>query len=206
MGFYREQIFPRILEWSMGHPALDRLRERAVSGAKGCVLEIGFGTGRNLEHYPKAVKSIVAVDPNPGMTALARARVSASSIEVQHHQITAERLPFESQSFDCVVSTLTLCSIPDVHNVLTEVRRVLRRGGDFLFLEHGRHPSSRMKRWHNRLNPLWGLMFDGCNLNRDIGELVTQANFQLRTVDHPALPKAPKWLGYGYLGSAQRID
>ena len=103
--------------------------QRAVAGAQGRVLEIGFGTGRNLPFYPRNLARVVAVDPNPGMATLARERMESSGVDVEHHQITAERLPFDSASFDCVVSTLTLCSIPDVRNALAEVRRVLRPGG-----------------------------------------------------------------------------
>ena len=206
VGFYSERIFPRILEWASNDPELGKLRERAVSGAGGRVLEIGFGTGRNLEHYPRSVRRITAVDPNPGMAELAQERMRAGGIEVEHHQITAEQLPFDSRSFDCVVSTLTLCSIPDAASALKEVHRVLRAGGRFLFLEHGRHPSPATQRWQDRLDPIWKVVFDGCHINRDIPEMIRRAGLEIGALENPVLPKAPQWVGYGYLGTAQRMD
>lgn len=190
----------------MRDPQLDALRRQAVAKAQGRVLEIGFGTGRNLPFYPAGLDRLVAVDPNPGMAALAQQRMREAGIEVEHHRITAESLPFDSGSFDCVVSTLTLCSIPDVEHALAEVRRVLRPGGEFLFLEHGRHPAAAMQRWQNRITPLWSALFDGCQLNRDIAALVGGAGLRLADLQHPSLPKAPQWVGYGYLGRAQRLD
>ena len=203
MGFYRERIFPRILDWTARDPDLNALRSRALAPARGSVLEIGFGTGLNLRHYPPAVQRITAIDPNPGMTRVARQRADELQVEVEHHQGGAEAMPFETHSFDCVVSTLTLCSIPDVIAALQEVGRVLKPGGEFLFFEHGRNPDPQFNRWQDRFDGLWGCFCDGCHINRDIARLVRSAGFELTALDHPRLPRAPAMVGYCYLGRAQ---
>lgn len=204
MGFYSERIFPRLMDWSASDARLNTLRTRALAPARGRVLEIGFGTGINLEHYPAAVVSIAAIDPNPGMTRLARERAVRLAREVEHHRGSAEKLPFDAASFDCVLRTLTLCSIPDVRAALSEVHRVLKPGGEFLFLEHGRHASPNIRRWQDRIDPWWGKLLDGCHINRDISQLVSDAGLHTTAIAHPQLPKAPSFAGYCYLGRAQR--
>lgn len=121
----------------MRQPRLGPLRQEALAPAAGAVLEIGIGTGLNCSHYPRGCRSIVAVDSNPALTQRARDRAGAAGISVQHHTLSAESLPFAEQSFDTVVSTFTLCSIPDLARALGEARRVLKPGGQLLFLEHG---------------------------------------------------------------------
>jgi ubiquinone/menaquinone biosynthesis C-methylase UbiE len=187
-----------------GNTDLQNLRARTLDQSRGRILELGFGTGLNLSHYPAAVKRIVAVDPNPGMAALARKRIAEAGIEVEHHQITAEELPFDASSFDSVVCTLTLCSIPRVEDSLAEVRRVLKPGGQFLFFEHGRHPDARVSRWQDRLNPCWGWIFGGCNINRDMRALVQGSGLALTDLENPILPSTPRSVGYCYLGRAVR--
>lgn len=205
MRFWGEWVCPRLLNAMMGDDEeVKALRTRALADTTGRVLELGFGTGLNLGHYPSDVKRIVAVDPNPGMAELARKRMASAGIEVEHHQITAERLPFDSASFDSVVCTLTLCSIPDVAASLVEVRRVLKPGGQFLFCEHGLHPEPGISKWQNRLNPVWKKVFDGCHINRDISRLVQDSGLVLGPVDHPVLKAMPKFAGYFYLGRAVR--
>jgi ubiquinone/menaquinone biosynthesis C-methylase UbiE len=147
-------------------------RTQTLTGAKGEVLEIGFGSGLNLPHYPPEVTRITTADPNPGMGKLAQKRIKASPIPVEHHVISGEKLPFEDNSFDTVVSTWTLCSIPQVEQALAELRRVLKPGGQFLFIEHGLSPNLKVQRWQNRLNPLQKTVADGCNLNRNMRVLI----------------------------------
>lgn len=205
MRFWGEWVCPRLLDLMMGDDEeIKALRTRALAAAAGRVLELGFGTGLNLHHYPPGVKRLVAVDPNPGMAALARERMAGIDIEVEHHQTTAEQLPFDSASFDSVVCTLTLCSIPDVAASLAEVRRVLRPGGQFLFCEHGLHADPGMRKWQNRLDPLWTRVFDGCHINRDIARLVGDAGLVLDPIEHPVLPSMPAIAAYFYLGRAGR--
>ncbi len=205
MRLWGEWVCPRLLNLMIGNDEdVKALRTRALADTNGRVLELGFGTGLNLGHYPPDVKRIIAVDPNPGMAELARERMASAGIEVEHHQITAEKLPFDTASFDSVVCTLTLCSIPDVAASLAEVHRVLKPGGQFLFCEHGLHPEPRISKWQNRLNPVWKKVFDGCHINRDIARLVQSAGLALGPVEHPVLKSMPKFAGYFYLGRAVR--
>jgi len=204
MGIYSDRIFPTVLDWAMRAPELKPLRARTVEHAHGRVLEIGFGAGHNLKFYPKSVELVVAVDPNPGLSAMAQGRIKRSNVKVEHHQITAETLPFPAASFDCAVSTLTLCSIPNVGAALAEVRRVLKPGGEFSFLEHGRCPDLAVNKWQNRLTPVWKIIGDGCHLNRNIEALVRNAGLQITALENLVLPKAPRAIGYAYLGRANR--
>ncbi len=204
MGLYSDRIFPKVLDWAMRAPELKPLRARTVEHTHGRVLEIGFGAGHNLKFYPTAVEKVVAVDPNPGLSKMALARIARNEINVEHHRITAERLPFDAASFDCVVSTLTLCSIPDVAAALKEVHRVLKPGGDFFFLEHGHCPDVTVSKWQDRLTPIWKIIGDGCHLNRDIEALVRDANLSVTAMENLDLPKMPRAIGYAYLGRAQR--
>lgn len=204
MRVWSDSIFPRFLDWvARDNDELKALRTRALAPAQGRVLELGFGTGLNLPHYPPCVTQIVAVDPNPGMAAIARRRIHDLGMTVEHHQISAEALSFDTASFDSVVCTLTLCSIPNVRAALAEVTRVLKPGGQFLFFEHGRHAESSVAKWQDRLNPLWKVVFDGCHINRDIAQLVSGAGLALRGVEHPTM-RAPRIAGYVYLGRAMR--
>ena len=204
MSVWSDSIFPRFLDWTArDNDELKELRTRALAPAQGRVLELGFGTGLNLPHYPPAVTQIVAVDPNPGMATLAHRRMQELGRAVEHHQISAESLPFDTGSFDSVVCTLTLCSIPNVRAALAEVTRVLRPGGEFLFFEHGRHAEPSVAKWQDRLDPLWKLVFDGCHINRDIGQLVSGAGLALRGIEHPRM-RAPRIVGFVYLGRAMR--
>jgi ubiquinone/menaquinone biosynthesis C-methylase UbiE len=204
MRLWGDSIFPRLLDWSMrDNDELKAMRTRALEPARGRILELGFGTGLNLSHYPPSVREITVVDPSPGMAAIAQRRMEASGVKVDHHQVSAESLSFDTASFDSVVCTLTLCSIPNVRAALAEVWRVLKPGGQFLFLEHGRHADAAVAKWQDRLNPLWGAVFDGCHINRDIAQLVNAAGLELNSIDHPHM-RAPRIAGYVYLGRAQR--
>jgi ubiquinone/menaquinone biosynthesis C-methylase UbiE len=204
MGLYSDRIFPRILDWAMRAPELKPLRARTVEHAHGCVLEIGFGAGHNLRFYPPQVEKVIAVDPNPGLSKMAQQRIARNKVKVEHHQITAERLPFDDASFDSAVSTLTLCSIPLVTNALKEVRRVLKPGGEFFFMEHGRCPEPNVAKWQDRLTPVWKVIGDGCHLNRNIAALLQDSGFGIVALENLVLPKAPKIVGYGYVGWVRR--
>ena len=182
MGF-RHWLRPRVQDFAMR--ILDDLRPEALAAAQGEVLEIGFGTGRNLEHYPNAVSSVSGVDPmvTEGI-AKVDARIAGASFPISRTALRADGdLPFDAGRFDCVVTTWTLCSIPDAHTALTEMRRVLKPGGFYLFIEHGRSRGEATARWQDRLNPMWNRLTEGCNINRPIDELVSRAGFELTSVD-----------------------
>jgi ubiquinone/menaquinone biosynthesis C-methylase UbiE len=205
MSVWSDSIFPRFLDWTArDNDELKELRTRALAPARGRVLELGFGTGLNLPHYPPSITQIVAVDPNPGMARIAHRRIQDLGMTVEHHQSSAESLSFDTGSFDSVVCTLTLCSIPNVQAALAEVTRVLKPGGQFLFFEHGRHADSSVAKWQDRLNPLWKVVFDGCHINRDIAQLVSGAGLALRAIEHPRM-RAPGFVAYVYLGRAMRL-
>ena len=206
MGFYHHYVFPRLLDLAMSSRLLHAPRERTLAPARGRILEIGFGTGRNLTHYPPTVRRIEAIDPDLDLDRLSLPRIAHAAIEVDFHHLNAEHLPFEDERFDTVVSTFTLCSIPDVVHALGEVRRVLKRGGQFLFLEHGRAPDAGVVRWQDRLNRTWMPLAGGCHLNRPVRELVEDTGLRLQPVQQYYLGKVPRFLGYLTEGVATRGD
>ncbi len=204
MGLYSQFIFPRLCEFCLNTPLVAKHRQKLLAQADGQVLEIGFGTGLNLPHYPDRIRRLTVVEPNRGMNRLAQKRIKQRGIEVDQRLQGSERLPFEDGTFDCVVSTFTLCSIEDVNQALAEVYRVLRPAGRFLFLEHGLSPEPRVQRWQHRLNWLQRLLADGCRLDRNIKELVTAQPFSSVEIDEHYLEKSPKTHGYLYRGMASR--
>jgi ubiquinone/menaquinone biosynthesis C-methylase UbiE len=204
VSFYHHHIFPRVLDLAMSSRLLRKPRDRTLAPARGRILEIGFGTGRNLRHYPPTVKRIEAIDPDTDLDRLSMPRIARAAIEVDFHHLDAAHLPFEEARFDTVVSTFTLCSIPDVVHALGEVRRVLKPGGRFLFLEHGRAPDPAVARWQDRLNPAWMPLAGGCHLNRPMRELVEDAGLALGPVQNYYLKRAPRFVGYMTEGVATR--
>jgi SAM-dependent methyltransferase len=204
MGFYSHVIFPRLCDLLLGRPLIARHRRELLAQAAGEVLEVGFGTGLNLPHYPAQVGKITAVDPNSGMNRLAQRRIRQASIEVDQRVLGGDRLPFEDSRFDCVVSTFTLCSIGAVDRALSEVYRVLRPGGRFLFLEHGLSPDPQVQKWQHRLNWLERTLADGCRLDRDIQALVVAQPFSSLMADGFYLKKTPKTHGYLTRGVARK--
>jgi ubiquinone/menaquinone biosynthesis C-methylase UbiE len=203
MGFYDRHIVPRINDKLASGPEADRFRNRLLSEARGSVLDVGFGTGLNAPHYDGAVERVVAVEPNPGVEKLARKRIAAARVPIELVVASGEELPFESASFDTVVTTLVLCSIPDVERALKEIRRVLKPGGRYLFLEHGLADDESVQKWQHRLNGVQKFMAGGCNLNRPIRSMVEGAGFVLENVDQFYFPKAPRFAGYTTLASAR---
>lgn len=204
MGVYSRLIFPRLCDWAMRNPHMADLREEALSKVDGEILEIGFGTGLNLEHYPKHVRHLAAVDPGLGMLRLARHRIEQSLIDVDLRVQTAEEIPFDDGRFDCVVSTWTLCSIPDAQRAVSETGRVLRPGGRYIFLEHGLGEDPGVQRWQHRLTPIQRRIGDGCRLNVDIEALVRMAPFSDIRIDRFLLEGTPRIVGSMYRGVATK--
>ena len=199
----RERLKPRIQDFAMAF--MDELRPSAVGAAGGRVLEVGFGTARNLEHYGAGVESLTGVDPmrTEGVRAVEE-RISRARFPVERTVLRADgELPFDAGSFDCVVTTWTLCSIPDPAAALTEMRRVLRPGGRYVFIEHGRSSRPSTARWQDRLNPIWRRLMDGCNMNRPIDQLVASAGFSLASLDR-FQHRGPAVLAHMYRGVATR--
>ncbi len=204
MGFYSQVIVPLLCDFGLGRPFVARYRRELLAHASGNILEIGFGTGLNLPYYPPHVRKVITVDPNVGMYRRARRRIKQAGIEVDRRVLGGERLPFEDGTFDCVVSTFTLCSIEGVGQALGEVYRVLKPGGRFLFLEHGLSPQSNVQKWQRRLNWLHMRLAGGCHLDRDMRALVTAQPFASVKIDEFYIEKAPRTHGYMYRGVATK--
>jgi ubiquinone/menaquinone biosynthesis C-methylase UbiE len=182
MGLYERYVFPHLLDLAMR--GMNPLRADALAGASGEVLEVGFGTGLNLAYYPPAVKRVHALDPADALPDRVAARIAAAPFPVVRHHLRADgRLPFDDASFDCVATTFTLCTIPDVPAALAEIRRVLRPGAPLVFLEHGRAESSRVARIQDLLDPLWGRLAGGCHLTRRPDLLIEAAGLRLDRLD-----------------------
>jgi ubiquinone/menaquinone biosynthesis C-methylase UbiE len=166
-------------------------RHRLLSQARGRVLEIGAGTGLNLPHYPAAVEAVVFTEPEEPMAKRLERRLAAEGRPGQVTRAPAEELPFEDDSFDTVVCTLVLCTVRDPERVLAEVARVLRPGGQLLFLEHIRADDPKLARWQDRLTGIWSKIGHGCNPNRATPALIEQSPLRLEEIEHGELPKAP---------------
>ncbi|MEU8894227.1 class I SAM-dependent methyltransferase [Nocardia sp. NPDC048505] len=180
MGFYGEQIVPRLVELACGMGVNDPQRERVCAGLHGRVVEIGFGSGLNVPFYPAEVTSVSAVEPADLGWKLAAKRLDRATVPIERAGLDGQSLPFGDNSFDAALSTWTLCTIPDAGAALAEVRRVLAPGGTFHFVEHGLAPDASVRKWQHRLNPLQKACAGGCNLNRPIRELVERAGFEIR--------------------------
>lgn len=204
MGLYSQLVFPWLCELALNRPLVAAQRRQLLAHAHGDVLEIGFGTGLNLPHYPPTIRKITTVDPSVGMQRLARKRIEATGIRVEQRMLGGESLPLEDASLDCVVSTFTLCSIGKVAQALNEIYRVLRPGGVFLILEHGLSRDKNVQKWQHRLNWLEMRMADGCHLDRNIRELVAAQPFASLELEEFYLEQTPKILGYMYRGSATK--
>ncbi|MBW4489216.1 MAG: class I SAM-dependent methyltransferase [Trichocoleus desertorum ATA4-8-CV12] len=202
MGFYSAVIFPQLLDWGMSHPALAQYRQELLAEVQGDILEIGFGTGLNLQYYPSHVHKITTVDVNPGVSALAQKRIQDAAIAVDHHLLNGENLPMADNTFDSVVSTWTLCSIAKVNQALQEIHRVLKPEGKFFFVEHGLSEDPQVQVWQNRLTPLQKVIGDGCHLNRQMQQLIEVSNFKVLKLEKFYSNGLPKIGGYMYKGIA----
>jgi ubiquinone/menaquinone biosynthesis C-methylase UbiE len=178
------------------------LRKSLLAEVSGNVFEIGFGTGLNLPHYPTTVKRITTVDPNPGAHKLAERRIAKSDIEVVHIPLSGEHLDLPDESFDSVVCTFTLCSIPDAESAMSEMRRILRKGGRMFFIEHGLSDDPRIQWWQHKLNPLNKIVGDGCHLDRVPTTTISKSGLRIDRLDTFYLKKVPKYGAFIYRGVA----
>ncbi len=198
---YERRLFPKILDFTM--KPLERYRADVIAPAHGQVLEIGFGTGLNLPHYPCAVQRLTAVDPIPPTHKKTRGRVESAPFPVDHHALRADGgLPFEDDRFDTITVTWTLCTIPDPTAALREMHRVARPHARLLFIEHGQSNDPSVARWQDRLNPLQKFFGCGCNLNRRIDQLIEAAGYRIETLDRFDAEDIPKTHGHLYRGVA----
>ena len=205
MNFYERRILPHIINLGMRMPEIAARRATLIPGASGRVLEIGVGSGLNLPFYSAAAREIIGIEPSPRLLAMAQAaaRRAPTSVPIDFRLGVSEALPLDSASVDTVVTTWTLCTIPEVQKALAEMRRVLKSTGSLLFVEHGQAPDADVRRWQDRINPVWKCLCGGCHLNRPIAALITGAGFQMEHLDAGYMPKGPRFAGYMYQGRAR---
>lgn len=192
MRLYCDYIFPRLMDRVMRGPAFQEQRRVALRPVEGRVLEIGFGTGLNVPHYPSTVAWLTAIEPGVLLEGTISARVTAAPMPIEIVQVPAEELPWSDRSFDCVVSTWTLCTIADPVRALAQIRRVLKEHGRLVFLEHGRSENASVARWQNLVNPVQRVLACGCNLNRRIDRLIADNGFTLDRLDRFVMPGVPR--------------
>lgn len=189
MGLYSRYLLPKVVHCACGMKPNMRQREKVVPHARGRVLEVGSGSGLNLPFYDSAkVTKIWALDPSPEMTRIAQQAARSLRLEVEFIGLPADDIPLDDKSIDTVVVTYTLCTIPDTAPALRQMARVLRPGGEFIFCEHGAAPDTNVRRWQERLNPLWKKVGGGCNLNRPIPALIEAGGFRIKTVETMYIP------------------
>ena len=201
MGFYQNRILPHLVHLSMRQDTFSAYRRRLVPAAQGRVLEIGVGSGLNLPLYTDAAH-VVGLDTSPRLLSMARQAHRSGAASTELIEGSAEALPLEDKSIDTVVTTWTLCTIPDVNAALREMRRVLKPSGELLFVEHGRSPDARVRRWQDRLTPVWKRVGGGCHLNRPIRELLEQSGFRIERIETGYM-KGPKPMTFMYEGRAR---
>jgi ubiquinone/menaquinone biosynthesis C-methylase UbiE len=202
MGFYQGQIIPRLVHLSMRHARLTPYRSRVVSAANGRVLEIGIGSGLNLPFYGSNVSQVIGLEPSLMLLGMTREIGRRISMPLELIEGTAEAIPLDGRSVDTIVTTWTMCTIPEVERALQEMYRVLRPGGCLIFVEHGRAPEPRVQWWQDRLDPAWKRLSGGCHLNRAITELIANAGFRIEHLKTGYI-RGPNPMTFMYEGSAR---
>ena len=204
MGFYDKHILPRVINCACATKPIMKQRDKIVPLATGTVLEIGIGTGLNLPYYDAAkVERLIGLDPSEKSWELAGERAAHVDFDVEFIGLSGEHIPLETDSMDTVLVTYALCTIPDPVVALQGMARVLRPGGSLIFCEHGKAPDKAVRKWQDSVNPLWRRMFGGCNLNRDIPEVLRAGGFDAIDLQSSYLPGTPKFAGYNFWGSAR---
>lgn len=204
MSFYERHCLPHIINFVCGLKDIQNQREKVVPLAKGRVLEIGMGSGLNIPHYnAEKIELVWGLDPSEGMRKKAQANLKHAPFEVRWLDLPSEEIPLEDNSVDTVVLTYTLCTIPDWQLALQQMRRVLKPGGSLIFCEHGEAPDESVRRWQERINPLWGKIAGGCHLNRPIPRYLEEGGFKINTIDFAYIP-GPKIVSFEYWGVASQ--
>lgn len=205
MGFYDKFLLPRVVHFVCGQNPAMKQRAKVVPLARGKVLEIGIGSGLNIPYYdPARVSHLWGVDPSREMWGLAEKNAKTHDIDAEFIESCAEHLPLDDNSADTVVMTYTLCTIPHVNSALDEVRRVLKPGGELLFCEHGEAPDENVRRWQQRMNPVWKRVGGGCNLNRPISQMLEASGFKSKDLQTMYIP-GWKPACFNYWGSARPV-
>ncbi|PYS51728.1 MAG: SAM-dependent methyltransferase [Acidobacteria bacterium] len=204
MSLYQDRVLPYLIHLAMRQETLAAYRHRLISAAEGRVLEIGAGSGLNFRHYSERTKQVIGLDPSPKLLSMAREsiRSAALTFPVELLHASAEAIPLAVGSVDAVVTTWTLCTIPDVMRALAEMYRVLKPDGRLLFVEHGLSPDASVRRWQDRLTPVWKRIGGGCHLNRAISRLIQDAGFRIERIETGYM-KGLKPMTYMYEGFAR---
>jgi ubiquinone/menaquinone biosynthesis C-methylase UbiE len=203
MGLYEKYVLPRLLDLTMRNPVVRRERERFVPLAAGRVLEIGIGSGLNIPFYSERVDALCGLDPSPELGRMARKRAGGAPFPIEFVELSSEAISMADESFDTVVTTWTLCTIPDPLRALREMRRVLKADGRLIFVEHGRAPESSVQKWQDRLTPAWRCIGGGCHLNRKIDDLIRAAGFDIAEIE-TGYVRGPRFSSFLYRGVAER--
>jgi ubiquinone/menaquinone biosynthesis C-methylase UbiE len=203
MGVYADRVLPRVIDIAMRGGQFTEIRHRVAAGLEGRVVEVGFGSGLNVPHYPPGVSELLAVDPSGVAWKRAAERIAASSVPIEYVALDGQHLPLDAASVDHVLSTWTLCTIPDLDRALTEMNRVLRPGGTLRFVEHGLSLDPSVARWQARLTPIQRRLAGGCHLNRPLDEHVRRSGLELVRLTNYYM-RGPKAFGYTYEGVAAK--
>lgn len=202
MSVYEDYCLPQMLNLICGLKVVQEQRKKVVPLAEGRVLEIGMGTGLNIPFYTKEkIKFVWGLEPSEGMWKKAQSNIQKAPFEIRWLDLPSEEIPIDDNSADTVVLTFTLCTIPEWFQALQQMRRVLKPGGKLLFCEHGQAPDERVKKWQDKINPVWKKVAGGCNLNRPIPRYLEEGGFNIQEIDTKYLP-GPKFAGFNYWGIA----
>ena len=205
MGFYDKYILPKVLNCTCASKPIRYQRDKIVPLAEGVVLDVGIGSGLNIPFYNKSkINYLYGLDPSKELLDIAKSIANENQLEVDFLQCSAESIPLPDRSIDTVLITYTMCTIPDVALSNSEIMRVLKDDGKLLFCEHGLAPDKNIAKWQKRINPLWGKIAGGCNLNRDIPKLISSSGFKISNMEEMYLPSTPKFAGYNYWGVAKK--
>ena len=205
MSFYDKYILPKVLNCTCASKPIRYQRDKIVPLAEGVVLDIGIGSGLNIPFYNKSkINYLYGLDPSKELLDIAKSIAKKNQLEVDFLQCSAESIPLPNRSIDTVLITYTMCTIPDVALSNSEIMRVLKDDGKLLFCEHGLAPDKNIAKWQKRINPLWGKIAGGCNLNRDIPKLISSSGFKISNMEEMYLPSTPKFAGYNYWGVAKK--
>lgn len=203
MSFYKDYVYPSLVDILGDPPPIRKIREQVIPLAEGIVLEIGAGSGANFIHYnPERVKKLYALEPNPGMIRLAEKQRHKTGLDIEYLDLPGERIPLEDNTVDSVVSTFTLCTIPGIVDAIRGIVRVLKPGGKLIFFELGLAPDVAVQRWQRRLEPLFYRIFQGLYLTRDIPALIREGGFQIEHIEAGYLASSPKSSSYCWWGMA----
>ena len=205
MSFYNKYILPKVLNCTCASKPINYQRDKIVPLAEGVVLDVGIGSGLNIPFYNKTkIKQLYGLDPSKELLDIAKSVAKEKKLEIEFLECGAESIPLPDKSIDNVLITYTMCTIQDVILSNSEIKRVLKDNGKLLFCEHGLAPDKNIAKWQKRINPIWNKIAGGCNLDRNIPDIITSSGFKISSIEEMYLPNTPKFAGYNYWGVARK--